>query len=274
MFGELDEALKQMLLREMQVKPSDVGIEFTVPNRKWSAKVTRPTLNLFLYDVRENLDLKDTVPFVRPEDERRVTQTKPPLRMDLAYMVTAWAGEVFDEHQLLARAAVAFMRNPTVPNDLLEEGVTAVGYPLYLRLLKPDDRVQPADLWNVLDNDLHPFLGLVVTVAVDTLEAWTGPAVRTKLIRVQPRGGPLDAQIVQVAGTVTRRTKPGQPSQPVAGATVVVRGTGLRVTTGLDGRFTFPEMGSGAYTLVVTPAGQKGKEKGITVPGTDYDVEV
>ncbi len=49
MYNDLDEALRQLLIRELPIKNSDVDIKFDQPKREWSGRLNRPTLNLFLY---------------------------------------------------------------------------------------------------------------------------------------------------------------------------------------------------------------------------------
>ena len=62
MINDLDEVLRQFLVRELPIKNSEVDIAFDQPAREWSARVSRPTLNLFLYDLRENQKLTTPPP--------------------------------------------------------------------------------------------------------------------------------------------------------------------------------------------------------------------
>ena len=58
MFDELDEALRRLLIREIPIKNNEVDISFDQPKSEWSARLNRPTVNLFLHDVRENTKLR------------------------------------------------------------------------------------------------------------------------------------------------------------------------------------------------------------------------
>ena len=105
MFHDLDEALRQLLVREMPIRNGEVDIRFDQPTREWSARLSRPTLNLFLYDLRENLKLRASQQWtITRNKDGSATQRRTPARMDLHYMLTAWAREADDEHNLLARA--------------------------------------------------------------------------------------------------------------------------------------------------------------------------
>jgi hypothetical protein len=47
----LDETLRKLLMRELPVKNVEVDIQFHQPKRDWSAKFSRPTLNLLLLSI-------------------------------------------------------------------------------------------------------------------------------------------------------------------------------------------------------------------------------
>ena len=53
MFNLIDETLEKFLRAEVPL-PSDIDVAFDRPDRLWSASVTRPTVNLFLWDLRRN----------------------------------------------------------------------------------------------------------------------------------------------------------------------------------------------------------------------------
>ena len=54
--ADLDEALRSLLKRELERHGFEgVEIAFDAPATDWSAKLTNPTVNLFLYDLRENV---------------------------------------------------------------------------------------------------------------------------------------------------------------------------------------------------------------------------
>ncbi|MCB0014294.1 MAG: DUF4255 domain-containing protein, partial [Anaerolineales bacterium] len=59
MFDELEEALRQLLIQEIPITDGEIEIAFDQPKREWSARLSRPTINLFLYDVRENVMLRN-----------------------------------------------------------------------------------------------------------------------------------------------------------------------------------------------------------------------
>jgi hypothetical protein len=128
-----------------------------------------------------------------------------------------------------------------------------------------------ADVWGVLDNELKPSLHLVVTLPLDLAQEVTGPLVLTKQVRVEQGltgEGPFE-EITQIAGTVR-----DEGGQPVTGAMVSVREGGLTAQTDEDGRYTFPNLGEGQYTFVVSAPDREAREHSITVLAREYDLEV
>ena len=54
MISDLNESIKELLTKRGLLDPAEVDIKFEMPNRSWSASVSKPTVNIYLYDVREN----------------------------------------------------------------------------------------------------------------------------------------------------------------------------------------------------------------------------
>ena len=74
----------------------------TCRTRTGRRRVTKPTINLFLYDVRENHELRSNQrSLVR--NGAVGSERQAPVRMDLTYLISAWTTDISDEHQLLGR---------------------------------------------------------------------------------------------------------------------------------------------------------------------------
>ena len=100
MINDLDETLKQLLIQKAQLDPAEVDISFDTPTRDWSTPVTRPTINLYLFDIRENRTLRELDWDDEPSGYGQVRRKRLPLRMDLSYMVTCWTSATEDQHRL------------------------------------------------------------------------------------------------------------------------------------------------------------------------------
>src|SRR5262249_54181907 len=101
--ADLDEVLRQLLKRELAGHGFDgVEIAFETPAQEWAAKLTSPTVNLFLYDLREAAARADRTPREQ-RSNGKATVAAPPLQLELSYAVSAWSKAVEDEHRLLSQ---------------------------------------------------------------------------------------------------------------------------------------------------------------------------
>jgi hypothetical protein len=58
MINDLDETIKQLLTKKGAFDPAEIDIVFDMPDREWSASISKPTVNVYLYDIHENRDLR------------------------------------------------------------------------------------------------------------------------------------------------------------------------------------------------------------------------
>jgi len=290
MIADLDEALKTLLLREMPVKNGEVEIEFDQPRREWSARLSRPTLNVFLHDLRENNTLRQPRWEVGRHGDGAYDKRRAPARVDLHYMITAWVPEApEDEHRLITRALMALLRFPEMPEDLLAESLQNQPMPVPLRVAEHDVFTNAPDLWGVLDNELRPAVSLVVTLAFNPYARIEGPLVWTRELRVgqaaeQP-GKPLNGKFASgaeaekfwmVGGTLTSSELPVKDltlTLVERGLTVAVRPENADETS-QTGSFTIGNLLPGEYTLGVSVQGRKLRRRKLTVPSESYDISV
>lgn len=298
MLADLDETIRRLLIDELPVKNGEIDISFDQPKREWSSRIAKPTINLFLYDVRENNVLRQHQ-WERLNHNRQanggnassdqVAQKRTPMRVDCSYMLTTWAADPQDEHRLLTRSMLTLFRFPILPNSRLVGSLQNPPYDIQARLASYDKLTNPTDVWNVLDNEIHPGVSYVITLALDPWSEVTGPAVRTFTLmpgqmEAQPSEGGYvsahrlvpgtDQTLMVTFGGAVRDEETGDP-QP--GLQIAIKGTGYVTTTDADGRYVLGSLAPGEYTLVVWSEAGKPVEKAITVPaedGEDYDMEV
>lgn len=271
MFNDVDDTLRAVLTHDVPIPKSDVDIAFDRPTREWASRLSKPTLNLFLYDVRERLDLKDDEYIVTRDADGRAVKRRPPRRIDLAFLVTAWTKDPQDEHRILGRVLACMYRQNEVDPEYLQGDLKSAAYPVTARVTPADEVMDPTDLWGVLDNDLHAALSWVWTVPLDAFKPETGPLVRSREIRVGAVGEEWRETITRIGGLVHRK---GDRLSGLAGTRVTVLGTGFQAVTDADGHFSFTNLPAGRYTLRVQPPEGKPREQTIVVPSATYDLEV
>ncbi len=276
MIDDLDEALRKLLIQEIPIKNNEIDVTFDQPKREWSARLSRPTLNLFLYDIRENQKLRLSQPVWETTHnlDGTVTQRRRPVRIDMHYMITAWAAEPDDEHHLLTRTLMALFRYPHIPQSLLPAGLKDQPAPLPLMVAQVDEFRSPADVWNVLDNEIRPAIPCVVTLAINPYQPITGPVVRTRELRIgqarTPRSVQLDTEAEQFwsIGGVLHSQRPLETLR----MTLLERGESVPLQA--DGSFAIGRLRAGEYTLEVMEDGKILQQFKVQVPSPDYDLEI
>src|SRR5262245_32442639 len=116
MLHNLDSTIRALLL---QALPSlnDRQIHFETPFDDYAPAL--PAVNLFLYDVRENRELRSNE-WIDRRTNGMVTRVPPPVRVACAYLITAWAAAIDDEHRLLGQVMQALLSHPTIPLNMLQ----------------------------------------------------------------------------------------------------------------------------------------------------------
>lgn len=271
MFADVDETLRLLLTADMPIERNEIDISFDRPTREWSSRLSKPTLNIFLADIRELRDFRSEQVDVQRAANGAVKR-RPVRHVDLTYLVTAWAREPADEHRVLAAAMASMYRQYRVPAELLQGPLLSARAPLLVRIMPPDYLVKPADFWGAMDNELHASLTWVATAPIDPWTPLESPLVRTTELRFQDVDGDrtMDS-FVQIAGVVYRDK---DVLNGVEGATVMLEGTAMRNTTDARGLFAFAGVPKGSQKLVVQAPDGKVVSADVEVPGPSYDVEI
>lgn len=271
MFADVDETLRALLVADLPVTNGEIDISFERPSREWSNRLTKPTLNLFLYDIRERLDLRDPIPAVKRIDNAVVTKRTPSRRIDMSYMITAWAREPADEHRILSRALASMLRRAKVEEEFVQGELRELEYPVLTRVMAPDHHTKPYELWGVLDNELRASHAWVITAPLNIFAPVATPIVRTREAVVRDRDETREERSLQVGGFAHRS---GDQLAGVGGVRVSLKGTRHSVFTDEEGRFTFSGVAPGEYVLVAEAPGAAALERKIDVPSPTYDVSV
>jgi hypothetical protein len=66
----------------------------------------------------------------------------------------------------------------------------------------------------------------------------------------------------------------GKPTQGIPEAKVIAKEAGMTAVTDDQGHYSFPKLNTGEHTFQVLVPGKKVRETSVSVPGTNYDLEV
>ena len=168
MIHEVDDALRG-ILRDGALPGTELEIALDAPTKDWAARRNAPTVNMYLYDIREDLRrrqrglLNEYGP-----DKRVVARHLPPRYIKISYLITAWTQRPEDEHRLLSSLLLMLLRYEALPPPLLTGSLAALGLPvpITVALPPPEDRAF-ADVWTALGGELKPSLDVVVSAPVD-----------------------------------------------------------------------------------------------------------
>ncbi len=270
MIRDLSKTLEAILTQpSLPAELAAAQIVFDRPVQQFNPQQT--AIDLFLYDVRENLELRSS----EPEIERNnATILCPPMRVDCTYLVTAWpvgGAEVsLQEHRLLSQVLQVFRRYDTIPEVFVQGSLRGQQPPLPLKISSVDGLKNPAEFWTALGTPLRAALAITVTIGVESLPDASLPPEQFQL--VTERVWRIEQDRYLIEGEVKDINY-----EPVANATVQLVELGQSVATSPNGYYSFRLIPLGTYTLRVQRSGATAKNFPITVPaiGTGkYDLRL
>jgi Pvc16 N-terminal domain/Carboxypeptidase regulatory-like domain len=266
MLADLDESLRTLLQRELGRHGFDnVEVAFDAPAKEWSSQLAAPTVNVFLYDLRESTEHRH-----RAVDERRANggafETRPPLILECSYAITAWTQAVEDEHRLLSQILTILYSYLRLPADALAGRISngAQRYPIFGKVGQPKADGK-ADFWNAVGGQYKASLDYVVTLSCEAGVAHErGPEVRDLTLRIGDSGGPPGrlTELHRVGGRVA-----DGDGEPLAEAWITLPDLGRWGSSDGDGRFMIARVPPGEHRCVARTRGGDQTETTLTVPG-------
>lgn len=276
MIDELDEALRELLTRDLPITANEVDIAFAQPTRDWASRLSRPTLNLFMHDVRENNRLRTQQPYLGVSAGGTTATIGPnPVRLDVHYMLTVWANDPGDEHRLLGRTLMVLYRYHALPEELLSGPLLDQEFEILLKVAQYDQRDIRREIWSMLDNEMRPILDLTVTLAIEPYSDWTVPLVRSTEIGFGAATGlngidgavQISDRFFSVGGLV-------HGSEPFRHLSIQLMELAVPVTVAPNGRYSIRNLRPGPYTLEVWTGDGEPTQHSIIVPSpsSEYDI--
>ncbi|MEO9139104.1 MAG: DUF4255 domain-containing protein [Jatrophihabitans sp.] len=183
----VDEGLEHLFRAEVPL-PEDIGdVSFDAPTGTWAAQLARITINLFLYDVaRSGLPSRSMNHRIGADGRAQQRPQQPMVR--LSYLVSAWAGNARDEHQLLGDVISCCAALSELPPKHITGELTS---PVHMTFAD-DERTRQRDIWSGVGGQLKPSFTLQANLAADTF-GWTdsAPAVTRIEALVPPNSARL-----------------------------------------------------------------------------------
>jgi hypothetical protein len=234
---DVDQLLERLVRRDA-LNGSNVELLFDAPTKDWVARRNAPTVDLYLYDIREDLQRRFTVWEDQRDGQGLVSgRNLPPRRFKQAYLVTAWTQRPEDEHRLLSSLLSCFLRNAVLESGELGGALDETGLPVYIDVGLPAGQDRSlADIWSALGGELKPALDVVVTapVVVGRAAPYGPPVLAGPTIGLTAGDGAEET----TGGGRRRRGAGGEPEEPAAEEVVPVPagndvqpGLSLRVRT-------------------------------------------
>ena len=266
MLADLDESLRSLLKRELGRHGFDgVEIVFDAPTKEWAAALSAPTVNLFLYDLREATDRRLSE-WREQRGNGQAFQQRPPLRVEVSYAVTAWTRAVEDEHRLLSQVLAVLYAYPILPGEILAGALTNGSQPFPLDTKTAQGRSEDkADFWTSIGGQYKASLDYIVFASCEAGTRYErGPEVRTATLRLGDTEGTRGRleEFHRAGGTVK-----DAEGAPVANAWVALPQVGLWAASDPNGRFRFAPLEPGSYECVARTADGAEAKGTLEVPG-------
>jgi hypothetical protein len=282
MIRDLSETLQAILtdhsLAAIFPELAKAQVAFDRPDENF--KPTQTTINLFLFDVRENMELKSNEPIVERRNGQAVIH-QGPMRVACTYLATAWPVDGTDlalqEQRLLAQVLQVLSSYPKIPDPFLKGKLAGQQPPLPMMASYPDEIKNPAEFWAAIGNKLRPSLSVSVTIGMEVFTPASAPITKTGMVRLGVRTSPAEERLIpatqqefyRIGGQVT------SAGNGVSGAMITLVGTGLAARTDASGFYVLGVAQKGPYVLQVQ-SGATTKQVNVTIPLVtgNYDVQL
>lgn len=282
MIYELNEALRKLLLSEMPVRKGDVDIQFEIPKKEWSSRLSKPTLNIYMYDILENIELRGSEQWTQTDNgDGTVTLHRNPVRMNYYYLITSWAKEIQDEQQLLAAALTTLLRQAYIPEEMLPENLKNQPVPVRLEVGQSKSLQKLSDFWGMIDNDPHPGIRLTVTLTIDPYKPVTSPRVATSEVRFKQNPDPdrqkfddPNTKLVDSKSYFSVRGKVNSQKYSPVTLKLVLKETGKEIPVLENGEFALLKLTQGTYHLDISFNDRILRHEKFVVPNPFLEISV
>lgn len=165
MLQDVDDSIRSFLRTQARIT-NDIEIVFEAPTRDWAARRNTPTIDVFLYDIRENLDRRQAMFEDARNADLMVTGRPQATRWyNCSYLITAWTQRPEDEHRLLGSVLLGFLEVHAMPREVLSGRLSEMQREVFVTIGRPLAQERSiSDIWSALGGELKPSLDLVLVV--------------------------------------------------------------------------------------------------------------
>lgn len=208
MLKDLDETLQLLLSNNLKndvIDQRGYKISFEPPSQEIEQEGT--TINLFLYDIRENVELRSSVrSWDMPMKEKGVSKRVfASTRVDCSYLITVWTNRpqsnrddsnqvpFLYEHQILGEIMQILVRYRYIPSTILQGTLKKQELPVPIISLRSGQVQNLGEFWQAMGGKPKASIHCTVTIPVPYVlddEQEKVPLVKTSNVS-------LDSSIVQ-----------------------------------------------------------------------------
>jgi hypothetical protein len=253
-----------------------VNVSFVRPDDQFQPIQAGGTINLFLYDVRENVELRNNQPTTRLLGNGRIEIEKPPRRFDCSYLVTAWPDTTTPpppdvrEHQILGKALSVFGGMSTIPPGSLQGSLKMPEQDPIVPLTAPHTGLLQSvgEFWSAMNNRIRASFTVTATISVPVFPRQGEDMVTSIFGGFDPGPGLFDETTLHVGGRVLN-----QIGGPISGADVAVLDPQRNAQTDAAGQFTFASLPPGDREFRVVAVGFQPLVQTVAAPGPAAGIE-
>ena len=191
MLDDLDKTLEKLLKRELPPGlVEQVTITFAAPGEQFPpTSVSLPAIDLFLYDVRENRELRTSEWTLDRGDDGMGFKRPAPVRVDCSYLITAWVNtgsltSAQEEHRLLGETMRVIVRHPVIPSEFLQGKLRGQELDMSTVSIQPGHLQSLAEFWQALGGKPKAALNYRVTMALELFDSVSvGRLVTDKMLQ-------------------------------------------------------------------------------------------
>jgi hypothetical protein len=188
MLKDLDETVKELLTQKyltLENKTGQIDIVFNRPDKEWEGTVTRLTINLFLYDIRENLQLRGNERYLT-RNGTTGTETYAATRMDFTYLISVWSKasstvEIEEEHEVLGKVLTTLLAYPILPPEVLQGEIRQQSQPPRAWIAQPEDTPKTWEFWGSNEWRLKAGISYRVTLHIEPKPVDVGLVTETEI---------------------------------------------------------------------------------------------